>query len=727
MMKPILLRLSPLAMLLALTANAQTSGDELFNAGCANCHGGNGQGGQMAPSLINKVKTTDDAALAAFLRAGNPAKGMPPATVSQAEMPGLIDHLRQLARVAGDVPATALDTSNRFGSMPAIKEFVPVTDAILNNPSPSDWLWYSRTPDAQRFSPLNQINRNNVKSLGLAWSRGLPEGMTETIPTVYRGVMYLTMPGGSVAALDATTGDMIWHYQKNYGQGNGSGSARSKTLAIYEDMVYFTAPDEKVVALDARTGAVRWEAETPGRGNTTGAIVVKGKVISGGTCSSRETCYISAHDARTGKLAWKFYTAQAPDELPGFDTWAGTPLAQRRVSTWGLPGSFDAETGTLFWGVANPSPYTRFSRHNGNPDAIPETAPADLYSNSTLAIDPDTGKLKWYYQHLPGDDWDEDMNEERVIFKTKFNPDPKHVKWINPDIKKGEMRDVVVNVGEGGGLFVLDKHDGKFLWAMPFPSDVDNFILSDINVRTGATRINRKLVANKPGDENTVCFFNARSYWPTSYNPRNNSLYVPYINNCLKMRAGATNPRDGGAQPRNNAGGPPGGPQAANNNGANAGPRRPPQQNLPAGGSPFGQGESRVGVPLPGISNEELNGLAKVNMETGEITRWPIGPIPTNSSILVTAGDVVFWGDINRRFRAQDAETGKVLWETILGAPISTSNITYQVNGKQYIAILTGNNMSHPGLDTGTMGPMRLNLQNTTTSNAVYVFALPGQ
>jgi alcohol dehydrogenase (cytochrome c) len=399
-------------------------------------------------------------------------------------------------------------------------------------------------------------------------------------------------------------------------------------------------------------------------------------------------------------------TAQESNDGP--DSWGGLPVDQRRAGTWGLPGSYDVETGTLFWSVANPSPYTRIARHNGNADAIPETSPADLYSNSTLALDPDTGKLKWYYQHLPGDDWDEDINEERTIIRTRVNPNPKYIKWINPDVPKGQQHDIVVNVGEGGGLFALDKRTGKFLWATPFPSDVPNFILSDIDVHTGATRINRKLVANKPGDENTVCFFNTRSYWQTSYNPRNNSLYVPYINNCLKMKAGVI----------------------AGNRPAGGGQNRPPQngggQQGAGGGAGGGFGaESRVGVPLEGISNAELNGMAKINMETGEMVKWPTGPIPTNSSILVTAGDLMFWGDVNRRFRAQDAETGKVLWETVLGAPISTSNITYSVNGKQYLAVVTGNNMSAPGLDTGTMGPMRLNLHNETTNNTLYVFALP--
>ncbi len=681
------LRLCGLVVAVALMARAQaqeaSSGVELFNATCSNCHGANGQGGQLAPSLLKKVASSDDAALTAFLRVGNPVKGMPPAPVQNPEFPALLSYLRFLASTVSDATFSTADTRNQYSSMPAIKDFVPVTDKILNHPSANDWLWFSRTPDAQRFSPLNQINRDNVKQLGLAWSRGLPAGVTETIPTVYNGVMYLTLPGSNVAAFDATTGDQIWEYKRSYANAGAGGSGRSKTLAIYDDMIYFTAPDDTVVALDARTGALRWEAATPGRGNSSGAIVVKGKVLSGGTCNKRESCYISAHDAHTGKLVWKFFTAQAPADPPGYDTWGGVPVEKRKASTWGLPGSYDEQTNILYWSVANPAPYTRLERHAGNPDAISDTAPADLYSNSTLALDPDTGHLLWYYQHLPGDDWDEDMNEERIIVRTPFNPDPRHVKWINPDVPKGQPHDVVLSVGEGGGIFALDKKTGQFLWANPFPSDVPSFGIKDIDVHTGATRINRDVVAKFPGDHNLVCFFNTRSYWPSAYNPINNSLYVPYINNCLNMTAA-----------------------------------KPATETMPA------MPESRIGSPLPGLDLNELNGLARINVETGEITHWPTGRIPTNSAMLATAGNLVFWGDINRRYRAVDADNGQVLWETVLGAAISTSNITYAVNGKQYVAVITGGNLSHPGLNTGTMGPIRLNLSNGD-SNTLYVFALP--
>ncbi len=677
-----------LSVALGASAQAQDigAGVDIFTATCAHCHGGNGQGGQLAPSILKRIANENDTNLIAFLRTGNPIKGMPPAPVQDAQFPALVEYLRFLAATVAD-DSFATDTSrNQYASMPSIENFVPVTEAMLLNPSPNDWLWYSRTPDAQRFSPLTQINRENVKQLGMAWSKGLPDGMTETIPTVYNGIMYITLPGSNVAALDATTGDTIWEYKREYINPGAGGGGRSKTLSIFADMVYFTAPDSTIVALDAKTGAVRWEAAADERGHTSGSIVVEGKVISGGTCTGglRNNCYISAHDAFTGELVWKFYTAQAPTDPPGFDTWNGAPLDSRRASTWGLPGGYDAQTGLIYWGIANPTPNTRADRHQGDAGGTGYLAPSDLYSNSTVAINPDTGELAWYYQHLPGDDWDEDQNQERIIVRTRINPDPEKVRWINPNIAKGEERDVVINIGEGGGIWMLDKATGEFIWATPFPTNVDNFILSDIDVNTGITHINRDLVLEKPGDHKIVCYFNTRSYWPSAYDPGRNSVFVPYIRNCLNMTRASEATETMPAMP-----------------------------------------ESRIGVPEPGLPLDELNGLSRVNLETGEITLWPSGRIPNNSSVLATAGDLIFLGDINRRYRAMDPDSGEVLWETILGAPISTSNITYAVNGRQYVAVITGDNLSHPGLNTGTMGPIRLNLNNSPGSNVLYVFALP--
>ncbi|HEU4619529.1 MAG TPA: PQQ-binding-like beta-propeller repeat protein, partial [Gammaproteobacteria bacterium] len=421
----------------------------------------------------------------------------------------------------------------------AISDY-PVTDEMLRKPDPGDWLMYSRTYDAQRFSPLDQIDRGNVARLAKAWSKPLPEGPIETIPIVYRGVMYLATPGGRGAssgiwALDAATGETLWQYTPP-----GNLSSRVKTIAIYGDMIYYTAPaapgePSPIVALDAATGQVRWSTPVNPETHTSGAIAVEGKVISGRTCNSaRENCYIAAHDARTGKEVWRFYTSPGAGE-PGDESWAGAPVNGRRASTWGLPGTYDPVRHLLFWGISNPMPNTRAERHGGNAAAIPPTAPADLYSNSTVALKPDTGELVWYYQHLPGDDWDMDVNHEKTLIRTAIAPDPRYVKWINPAVTKGEERDVVVTVGEAGGVWVNDRETGQFLWATPFPYDTPNFVLSGIDVKTGIAHINSNLVLDKPGKESLVCFWNQRSFWPTAYDPETNSLYVPYVDHCLDM------------------------------------------------------------------------------------------------------------------------------------------------------------------------------------------------
>src|SRR5499433_2298254 len=266
-----------------------------------------------------------------------------------------------------------------------LPEFRPVTDAVLANPDPADWLMINRTFDQQRFSPLDQINKNNVAQLRMAWSRGLPAGTQESTPIVYRGVMYVMAPGASIQALDPTNGDLIWEYERNYPQSVAARAARSKNLGIYEDMIYFGAPDGYLVALDAQTGKLRWETKVDnGQITAGGLLVADGKVISNRTCqqAKREFCFIAAHDAKTGREVWKFYVTAAPGE-PGGDTWGKLPVEQRAAGPWGLPGSYDPKRKVLYWGVANPNPYTRLTRH-GSADAVSMSAPANLYSNSTL-------------------------------------------------------------------------------------------------------------------------------------------------------------------------------------------------------------------------------------------------------------------------------------------------------------------------------------------------------
>lgn len=557
------------------------------------------------------------------------------------------------------------------------KNFVPVTQDMLENPAPQDWLMFSRTFDAQRYSPLDQINKRNVSKLQLAWSRGIgSSGEIQSIPLEYDGVMYVLGPYGVIMALDATNGDLIWQYEREMEeQAKLRSRPRSKNIAIYKNMIISTAPDNTLIALDAQTGDLIWETEVEGTGQqSSGPIVVNGIVVSGRACQGRkrDSCFIAGHDAGTGKELWRFYNVPEMDQ-PGSETWGNSPNHdQMTASTWGLSGSYDPDRNLVLWGIANPVPNTRGDRHGGDAAGTAYSSPADLYSNSTVALVPETGELKWYYQHLPGDDWDMDYTNERVLVRTRINPNPKYVKWINEDAR-GQVRDVSVMIGEGGGIFVNDRNNGEFLWATPYPFDTKHFLIGDIDTRSGQTFINKDLVLNEPGEQHLICYWNTVSYWPTSYSPRTNSLYATYIDNCLDMTRSKEDQR-----------------------------------------------ERRMLGRRPGYDKEKATGLAKIDLETGEIMFFNQSSIPTSGGMLATAGGLVFNGDLNRYFRAFDDKTGKKLWETRIGGPITTSTITYAVDGKQYVAVYAAFNFA-------SMSIVRMmDMPDYIRDHfAVYVFALP--
>jgi alcohol dehydrogenase (cytochrome c) len=566
----------------------------------------------------------------------------------------------------------------------------PVTDAMLLDPDPADWLMFSRTYDNQRFSPLSQINRSNVKGLQMVWSRGLQAGLQEFTPLVHQGVMYLAQPdakveAGTVQAVDATNGDLIWEYRRVFAPDvSDYVRVRTRNLAIYQDMLFYAAPDGYLIALATSDGTLRWETVDhdyrTGTEQTSGPFMAGGKVVTGRNCDDgpdvRETCFIAAHDAETGELAWRFNVAAGAEEAGG-DTWGGKADGSRACAPWGIAGGYDPARNVVYWGVANPTPHTRYRRHDGNPFAVPLTAPSELYCNSTLALNADTGELVWYYQHLPADDWDSDWTHERVRFESVFDPDPAAVRWINPNIPRGEKREMVATVGEPGGLWVLDQETGEFLWAISFPFDTPLFHIADVDVNTGMTKIRRDTVLTADKQEHTLCFQNTKGYWPMAYHPGENALYIPYHDACFK--------RIGDLRPSNS------------------------------------NGHIREIMPRPGGDPEALTGIAKVNMETGRIERFHEQRNPTNGAVLATAADLIFWGDMNRRFRAFDAKSGDILWETVLGGIVQSSTITYAVDDRQYIAVLTGDGAAH------TSGKLQLaaELKTVRGHNAVYVFALP--
>ena len=565
------------------------------------------------------------------------------------------------------------------------RDLAPVTDAMLRDPDPGDWLLPHRTYDFQAFSPLDEINRDNVHRLQLAWMRAMDEGPQQIRPLVYDGVMFVEHPGNSdhLQAWDATTGDLLWDFERQPPQDIREHTRfgdRTRSLSIYGTSLFHATADAQLLALDARSGEPRWLQRTAdyrdGITHSSGSMIINGQVLSGRTCepaSPIARCFISAHDAESGDEHWRFYTAAGSDD-PGGRTWGDLPVAKRvHTSAWGLPGSYDPELDLLYWGIAVPLPYSRIVRR-GTWD-IGDRTPCELYSNSTVALRPGSGSLEWYYQHLPCDDWDQDFVQERTLIDTVVDPDPDAVMWINPDLAgTAERRKVVVTIGEPGGLFVLDRETGEFLWAAPLPYDnTERFVIRDIDPATGQVFINMDLVARELGQQFIICGHNVKGYWGWSYSPATNLLYIPFNRSCLN--------------------------QTANDRTVNGvGPR--------------------FSIPEPGRESSDLTEIWALDVSTGRVA-WRFGTrAPNAGTVVATAGNVVFHGDLNRRLRAFDAETGDVLWETILGSQITGYPVTYRAGGRQYLAVPVGG--------TGDrLSAYATDLEAPVGSNMIVTFALP--
>src|SRR5438034_23107 len=408
------------------------------------------------------------------------------------------------------------------------RKFVPVTDAMLQNPDPANWMMWRRTLDSWGYSPLSQVNRNNVSQLRLVWTRGLgPGNSQEATPLVYDGVMYIPNPGDYIQALDAKTGDLIWEYQRQLA--NPARRSTKRNIAIYGTNIIHTTSDNYLIALDAQSGKLTWETQIldPAKpaNASSGPIVANGKVISGRQCQPGggfDACVITAHDAKTGKELWRTHTMPRPGE-PGDETWGGVPLEQRwHVGTWMVP-SYDPELNLIYVGTSVTIPAPKFTL-GGNDKQ-------HLYHNCTLALNADTGKIVWYYQHIV-DHWDLDHPFERLLVDTAVSPNPREVMWINPKVKAGERRKVVTGIpGKTGLVYTLDRQTGEFLWARP---TVFQNVISRIDGATGAVTVNPDAKFTKANEEHLICpTTNGGKNWPAgAYSPLNNAIFMPVQNTC---------------------------------------------------------------------------------------------------------------------------------------------------------------------------------------------------
>ena len=349
------------------------------------------------------------------------------------------------------------------------RDVAPVTDAMLQNPDPADWLNWRRTLDGWGYSPLDRIDRNNVHRLQLVWGWQMNTGANQPTPLVHDGVMYLANPGNVVQALDAVTGDRLWEYRRDLDDVVESVLApRSRSIAVYGDKVYLNTADAHIVALDRVTGEVAWDHEVAdnalGYRYTSGPIVANGNVVAGMTGCERfkeDVCFISAHDAETGEELWRTSTIARPGD-PGGDSWGDLPLLYRAGADSWIPGSYDPETNLTYWSTSQAKPWASVTRGTDG-DA--------LYSNSVLALDADTGELSWYYQFTPGETHDLDDVFESVLIDHRG-------------------RRSLFKMGKLGILWELDRDTGRFVAA----HDLGYQDVLDIDQRTGAVTYKPEMI-----------------------------------------------------------------------------------------------------------------------------------------------------------------------------------------------------------------------------------------
>jgi alcohol dehydrogenase (cytochrome c) len=513
---------------------------------------------------------------------------------------------------------------------------------------PHNWLTYSGTYLSQRYSPLTQITPANAKDLELKWvfqARWLD--YYQATPLVVDGMMYTTQ-GNDVVALDAATGKMFWIYRYTPASDAKFCCGRiTRGLAILGDTLFLATLDAHLIAIDATSGQPLWHTivakATAGYSMTLAPLVIKDKVIvgtAGGEFGIRG--FIAAYDAKTGKEAWRFNTVPLPGE-PGHETW-GEGWQHGGASIW-VTGSYDPETNLTFWGVGNPGP-----------DYNAESRPGDnLYSNSVVALDADTGKLKWHYQFSPADEFDWDAVQVPVLADFSWRGSPrKAMLWAN----------------RNGFFYVLDRNTGEFLQATPIAKQNWNagFDAKGRPIRAANATPSREGVLIYPGNQGATNWFNP------SYSPRTGLFYVNVWENTHHIFARADHEYKEGL--------------------SYTGGRL--TTNYPGRG--IAAGMRAVQRPNLRMEDENFGTVRAFDPQTGK-WKWEYKMSDlTDAGILTTASDVLFTGGREGYFFALDATKGSLLWKIQLGGPIQNGPMTYSINGRQYVAVSASNSLFVFGL-----------------------------
>ncbi len=522
----------------------------------------------------------------------------------------------------------AMPLSSQDDRMTSLTTTIDVLPAqLLSRPSATNWLSYNGDYTGRRYSALREVHAGNVAQLRAQWVfHASSSSNLEVTPVVVDGIMFVTAANDAFA-LDAQTGRTLWHYSRPVTEGliDDASQHHNRGVGIWRSRIYMETDNAHLLCLDARSGHLLWDVAytdgNPNYGATSAPLVVQNKVIvgtSGGDDGVRG--FVAAYDAETGREAWRFWTIPAPGEF-GSASWPGESYKLGGGTTW-MPGTFDPELNTIFWGTSNPAP---------DFDGAPRPGD-DLYTDCLLALDPDTGKLKWYFQFTPHDLFDYDATQTPVLVDATF---------------RGRPRKLIIEANRNGFLYLLDRTNGQFLSAMRFAEK--------LNWATGIDEKGRPIRTEiKPSAEGTrVCpgMVGATNWHAPSYNPETSLFYFMALESCsvLVLKPQAFKPRE----------------------------------TYYSTGARHSEGDYNQKILLAYSVDGDKPAWRYVQTGRGH----------SAGGTMTTAGGLVFFGDDAESFEAVDAQTGKPLWHFHTGQNIAASPMSYAINSKQYVAIAAGSDI----------------------------------